>query len=97
MNARRSSTRPRPSKLAQAVLRELYGTQMRSSMLSGRSIGLNESVCGQIGVMRSAGTSGCTSEPPAESWRRREVSACEEAVAAACSRSRRWIRLGSRR
>jgi len=49
------------------VLRELYGTQMRSSILSGRSIGRKESVCGQMGVMRMAGISGWTSEPPAES------------------------------
>jgi hypothetical protein len=66
-NPRRSSTRPRPSKDAHAVLRELYGTQMRSSMLSGSSMGRNDSVCGQIGVMRSAGISGCTRLPPAES------------------------------
>lgn len=43
-NSRFNSTRPRPSKLAHAVLRELYGTQIRSSMLSGRSMGRNERV-----------------------------------------------------
>lgn len=62
-----NSTRPLPSNEAHAVERELYGTQMRSSIVSGRSIGLNESVCGQIGLIRSAGISGCTNEPPAES------------------------------
>ena len=40
---------------------------MRSSMLSGRSIGLKDNVCGQIGVIRIAGISGWTREPPAES------------------------------
>ncbi len=39
---------------------------MRSSMLSGKSIGLKDNVCGQIGVIKRAGISGCTSEPPAE-------------------------------
>lgn len=61
--------RPRPSKDAHAVLRELYGTHMRSSMLSGRSMGRKDSVCGQMGVMSSAGISGCTREPPADSWK----------------------------
>ena len=53
-----SSTRPRPSNDAQAVLRELYGTQIRSSMLSGSSMGRNDNVWGQIGVIKIAGISG---------------------------------------
>lgn len=53
-----SSTLPRPSKLAQAVLRELYGTQIRNSMLSGRSIGRKDRVCGQMGVINRAGICG---------------------------------------
>ena len=65
---RLSSTRPRPSNEAHAVLRELYGTQILSSMLSGRSIGRKESVWGQMGLMRMAGISGWTREPPAESF-----------------------------
>lgn len=68
MYSRFNSTRPRPSNDAHAVLRELYGTHIRNSILSGRSIGRNESVCGQMGVISSAGISGCTSEPPAESY-----------------------------
>lgn len=67
-DARLSSTRPRPSKEAQAVLRELKGTQTRSSMLSGRSSGRKERVCGHIGVIRRAGISGWTSDPPADSY-----------------------------
>lgn len=43
-DSRFNSTRPLPSKLAQAVLLELYGTQMRSSILSGKSIGRNDNV-----------------------------------------------------
>lgn len=58
--------RPRPSKEAQAVLLELNGTQIRSSMLSGRSIGRNDRVCGQRGVMSIEGISGWTKDPPAE-------------------------------
>jgi hypothetical protein len=65
-----SSTRPRPSKDAHAVLRELKGTQIRSSMLSGKSIGRKERVCGQIGVMSREGISGCTREPPADNYER---------------------------
>ena len=61
-----SSTRPRPSNDAHAVLLELYGTQMRNSMLSGSNIGRNDNVCGHMGVIRSAGISGCTKEPPAD-------------------------------
>lgn len=53
-----NSTLPRPSNDAQAVLRELKGTHIRSSMLSGRSIGRKERVCGHIGVIRMAGISG---------------------------------------
>jgi hypothetical protein len=44
----------------------LYGTQIRSSIESGRSIGRKESVWGQIGVRRIAGICGWTSDPPAE-------------------------------
>jgi len=36
-------------------------------MLSGNSIGLNDNVWGQMGVIRIAGICGCTSDPPAES------------------------------
>ena len=50
------------------MLRELNGTHIRNSMLSGKSIGRKESVCGQIGVISIAGISGCTSDPPAESY-----------------------------
>jgi hypothetical protein len=63
----RSSTRPRPSNEAQAVDRELYGTQMRSSMESGRRMGRKERVWGQMGVTKMAGDSGDTRDPPAES------------------------------
>lgn len=42
-------------------------------MLSGRSIGLNDNVCGQMGVMRIAGISGWTSDPPAEAYATREI------------------------
>jgi hypothetical protein len=42
---------------------------MRNSMLSGSSMGRKDSVCGQMGVMRMAGISGWTREPPAESCR----------------------------
>lgn len=42
-------------------------------MLSGRSIGLNDNVCGQIGVMRIAGISGWTSDPPAEAYATRDT------------------------
>jgi hypothetical protein len=42
---------------------------MRSSMLSGNSIGRKESVCGHIGVISSEGISGCTREPPADNYR----------------------------
>src|SRR5229473_3818689 len=64
--ARLSSTRPRPSKDTHAVLRELKGTQTRTSMLSGKSMGRKDSVCGAIGVIRIEGISGWTSEPPAD-------------------------------
>ena len=57
-DARFSSTRPRPSNDAHAVLRELKGTQMRTSIVSGRSMGRNESVWGHMGVMSIAGISG---------------------------------------
>ena len=63
---RLSSTRPRPSNDAQAVLLELYGTQIRNSILSGSNIGLNDNVCGHMGVIKIAGISGCTKEPPAD-------------------------------
>ena len=33
---------------------------------SGKRMGRNESVCGQIGVKRIAGTDGWTIEPPAD-------------------------------
>lgn len=49
----------------------MYGTQIRSSIESGSSIGRKLSVCGQMGVMSRAGISGWTSEPPAESWVKR--------------------------
>jgi hypothetical protein len=65
--SRFNSTRPRPSKLAQAVLRELYGTQTRSSIPSGSSIGRKDNVCGQMGEMSRAGIPGCTRDPPADS------------------------------
>jgi len=39
---------------------------MRNSMLSGKSIGRKERVCGQIGVINKAGISGCTKDPPAD-------------------------------
>ena len=56
---------------------------MRSSMLSGRSIGRKDSVCGQMGVIRIAGISGCTSEPPADNCSRATVSVgCVPAVPA---------------
>lgn len=67
--SRLSSTRPRPSKLAQAVLLELKGTQIRNSIVSGNSIGRKDRVCGQIGVIKIAGISGWTREPPAESYK----------------------------
>lgn len=64
--SRFNSIRPLPSKLAHAVLLELYGTHTRTSIESGRSIGLNDSVCGQIGEINNAGIPGCTRDPPAE-------------------------------
>ena len=72
--ARFSSTLPRPSNEAQAVLRELKGTHIRSSTLSGNSMGRNDSVCGQIGVIRMAGISGCTNDPPADNYEKQDVS-----------------------
>ena len=65
---RLSSTRPLPSNDAHAVLLELKGTHILSSILSGNNIGRNESVCGQMGVINIAGISGCTSEPPADNY-----------------------------
>lgn len=76
-NLRFISTRPRPSNEAHAVLRELYGTQILSSMLSGRSIGRKESVWGQMGLMRMAGISGWTREPPAESFHMISIFECK--------------------
>lgn len=45
----------------------MYGTQIRSSMLSGSNMGRKDRVCGQMGVMRRAGICGWTRDPPAES------------------------------
>ena len=59
-----SSTRP--SNEAHDVARELNGTQIRGSIVSGSGIGRKYSVSGQIGEMGIAGISGCTSGPPAE-------------------------------
>lgn len=73
-----SSTRPRPSNEAHAVLRELYGTQILSSMLSGSNIGRKESVWGQMGLMRIAGISGWTREPPAESFHMISIFNCND-------------------
>jgi hypothetical protein len=37
-------------------------------MLSGKSIGRKDNVCGHIGVMSIEGISGCTREPPADNY-----------------------------
>lgn len=68
LHIRFNSILPRPSKLAQAVFLELNGTQMRSSIESGTNVGLNESVCGQIGVIKIARISGWVREPLADSY-----------------------------
>lgn len=65
-DSRFNSILPRPSKLAQAVFRELNGTQIRSSIESGTKVGLNERVCGQMGVINVAWISGCVKDPFAD-------------------------------
>jgi len=54
-----------PSKLAQDDVRELYGTPTRSTIVSGRMMGRNDSVCAHIAESRMTGFSGWHSEPPA--------------------------------
>jgi hypothetical protein len=41
---------------------------MRSSILSGNSMGRKDNVWGQIGVIRRAGICGWTRDPPADSY-----------------------------
>ena len=55
-----------PSKLTDAVHRLSIDTSIRNTVLSGNNICRNESVCGQIGVIKRLGVSGCTIDPPAD-------------------------------
>ena len=60
-----SSHRSLPSKLTHALHRASSATRNSTSTESGSTTGRKESVCGQMGVMRIAGTFGCTMDPPA--------------------------------
>lgn len=55
-----------PSKLTDALHRLSIETSMCRTVLSGNNICLNESVCGQIGVIKRPGVSGWTIDPPAD-------------------------------
>lgn len=55
----------RPSKLTHAPDRALYGTPIRSRIVSGSTIGRKDKVCGQMAVTSMMGFSGWHSEPPA--------------------------------
>ena len=54
-----------PSNETDAEHRLFADTSMRNTVLSGNNICRNDNVCGQIGVMRMPGVSGCTIDPPA--------------------------------
>jgi hypothetical protein len=60
-------------------------------MESLRSIGRKERECGQIGVSRMAGMSGCTSEPPAEREYAVEPVGVEKMHPSACTTVRRSL------
>jgi hypothetical protein len=49
---------------------------MRTSTESGSMSGRKESVCGQIGVNKIAGTAGCTMAPPADNYTEALLSVC---------------------
>ena len=61
-----SSARSFPSKLTHALCLASSATLSSTSTESGKITGRKESVCGQIGVIKMAGTLGCTIDPPAE-------------------------------
>lgn len=48
----------RPSKLAHEVVRASYGTPILKTMVSGRMMGRNDSVCAQTAVTKMTGFSG---------------------------------------
>lgn len=48
----------RPSKLAHEDVRASYGTPILKTMVSGKMIGRNDSVCAQIAVTKMTGFSG---------------------------------------
>mmetsp|Transcript_31631 Transcript_31631/g.79449 ORF Transcript_31631/g.79449 Transcript_31631/m.79449 type:complete len:299 (+) Transcript_31631:422-1318(+) len=60
-----SSRRSLPSKLTHALHRASSATRNSTSTLSGSTTGRKDRVCGQMGVMRMAGTLGWTMDPPA--------------------------------